>query len=189
MIHENIRDYVKVYDNWLDLNTCNSAIKNLEESTWTEHQFYAGKGKTVKHDHELSVSWDDIPEREYINSRVWHALKKYILEDFSDFNAWFRSWNGHSFVRFNRYDPTTEMKIHCDHIQTLFDGQIRGIPMLTVLGSLNNDYDGGEFVMWTDVEIKLDAGSVVIFPSNFMYPHEVKPVKSGVRYSYVSWAW
>ena len=31
-------------------------------------------------------------------------------------------------------------------------------------------------------------GHVVIWPSNFMYPHAVEPVKKGIRYSVVSWA-
>ena len=71
----------------------------------------------------------------------------------------------------------------------MFDGQRRGIPTLTVLGALNDDYEGGELMMFGDQRVQLLAGSVVVFPSNFMYPHEVKPVKSGVRFSYVSWAW
>jgi predicted 2-oxoglutarate/Fe(II)-dependent dioxygenase YbiX len=71
----------------------------------------------------------------------------------------------------------------------MFDGERKGVPVLTVLGSLNNDYTGGEFVMWEDEVIDLPAGAIAVFPSNFMYPHEVRPVKTGVRYSYVSWAW
>ena len=54
---------------------------------------------------------------------------------------------------------------------------------------LNDDYEGGELMMFGDHRIHLPAGAVVVFPSNFMYPHEVKPVKSGIRYSYVSWTW
>ena len=38
---------------------------------------------------------------------------------------------------------------------------------------------------------KLDfkKGDVLIFPSNFLFPHEVKPVKKGTRYSAISWTW
>jgi predicted 2-oxoglutarate/Fe(II)-dependent dioxygenase YbiX len=71
----------------------------------------------------------------------------------------------------------------------MFDGQRKGIPTLTVLGGLNDDYEGGELMMFGDKQIYLPSGSVIVFPSNFMYPHEVKPVKSGIRYSYVSWSW
>jgi len=43
--------------------------------------------------------------------------------------------------------------------------------------------------MWERDEIKLPTGSVLVFPSNFLYPHKVCPVKKGVRYSYVSWVY
>ena len=33
------------------------------------------------------------------------------------------------------------------------------------------------------------TGDVLIFPSNFMYPHRVTEVKRGIRYSAISWVW
>jgi predicted 2-oxoglutarate/Fe(II)-dependent dioxygenase YbiX len=81
------------------------------------------------------------------------------------------------------------MKEHCDHIHSMFDGTRKGIPSLSILGSLNNDYEGGELVFWQDQKIELKAGSIMIFPSNFLYPHKVVEVTKGVRYSYVSWVW
>jgi len=47
----------------------------------------------------------------------------------------------------------------------------------------------GEFVMWKDKVIELKAGSVMIFPSIFLYPHRVEPIKKGTRHSFVSWAY
>ena len=35
--------------------------------------------------------------------------------------------------------------------------------------------------------LKLDKGSIVFFPSNFMYPHGIEPITKGTRYSIVSW--
>jgi predicted 2-oxoglutarate/Fe(II)-dependent dioxygenase YbiX len=81
------------------------------------------------------------------------------------------------------------MKLHCDHIHDLFDGQVKGVPILTIVGLLNEDFEGGNFLLWDNENINLETGSVVIFPSNFMYPHRVSTIKSGVRYSFVSWAW
>jgi predicted 2-oxoglutarate/Fe(II)-dependent dioxygenase YbiX len=81
------------------------------------------------------------------------------------------------------------MEWHCDHIHDLFDGERKGVPILSIVGVLNDDYEGGEFVMWDNEKIELSAGSVMIFPSNFMYPHAVMPVISGTRHSFVSWVW
>lgn len=190
MIPQNLMDYVKVYENHIPADVCKSACENLTKINWQEHTFYvSGTGDLVSYDNELSTSHDNIPEKEFINKQVWFALEQYIVKDFASFANWFSGWNGYTNIRFNKYDPTTQMKLHCDHIQSMFDGERKGIPTLTVLGVLNDDYDGGEFFMFDDKEIKMPAGSVIVFPSNFMYPHEVKPVKSGIRYSYVSWAW
>jgi predicted 2-oxoglutarate/Fe(II)-dependent dioxygenase YbiX len=43
--------------------------------------------------------------------------------------------------------------------------------------------------MFDDYEIKFKAGDLIIFPSIFLYPHLVKPVKKGTRYSFVSWCY
>ena len=56
-------------------------------------------------------------------------------------------------------------------------------------GALNDDYEGGEFIMFDDYKIPLKTGDVVIFPSVFLYPHKVEPVKKGTRYTYISWVW
>jgi predicted 2-oxoglutarate/Fe(II)-dependent dioxygenase YbiX len=80
------------------------------------------------------------------------------------------------------------MSLHCDHISNLFDGVKKGIPTMSALGLLNNDYEGGEFIMW-DRKIEFNAGDLMIFPSNFLYPHKVDPITKGERYSFVSWSW
>lgn len=53
---------------------------------------------------------------------------------------------------------------------------------------LNDDYDGGEFAFFDrEIIIRGGKGSIVMFPSNFMFPHEVMPVISGTRYSIITW--
>jgi predicted 2-oxoglutarate/Fe(II)-dependent dioxygenase YbiX len=102
---------------------------------------------------------------------------------------WFTSWNGYSKIRFNKYEPNKEMALHYDCIHELFDGSVKGVPTLSIIGALNQDYTGGELIMFDDYEIKLNPGDIVIFPSTFLYPHRVKPVTAGCRYAFVSWVW
>lgn len=187
---QNVQDYVKVYKNHLSTKLCKSACKNLKAIEWKTHGFYhVQTNEVISYEQELDISFADIPEKEQIKERIWFALERYILKDFSSFNPWWGGWAGYSSIRFNKYSPSTQMRLHCDHIHDLFDGSVKGIPILTILGSLNDDYEGGELMMFGDHKIELPTGSVVVFPSNFMFPHEVRPVKSGVRYSYVSWSW
>lgn len=191
MTPQNLLDYVKVYDNFFDEDFCEKLVSQLDKDNWQKHSYNNPiNNENITYDDDLSVhAIHDTIEKQKVNKRVWDALYKYIVEDNPPFQNWFGAWSGYTRVRFNRYDVNTNMKIHCDHIHSIFDGNIKGVPVLTVLGALNNDYTGGEFLMFGDYEIKLKTGSVIVFPSNFLYPHQVNSVKSGVRYSFVSWAW
>ena len=87
------------------------------------------------------------------------------------------------------YKENKKMALHCDHIHSMFDGEKKGIPILSVLGVLNDDYEGGEFILFDDYKIDFKKGDVLIFHSIFLYPHKVEPVTKGTRYSYISWVW
>lgn len=190
LIPKDITEYLKVYKNFLDQDLCDRTVKKLKEIEWSKHNFTKGAtGETVSYDDDLSVTWVDIPEKFEIHSKIWGALEQYIIKDFSNFKPWYAGWNGYHALRFNRYDVNTKMAMHCDHIHSMFDGNRKGVPILSIVASLNNDYEGGEFVMWEDQIIDFPAGSVMIFPSNFMFPHRVQPVTKGIRFSCVSWSW
>ena len=63
---------------------------------------------------------------------------------------------------------------------------------LSIIINLNDKYVGGDLI-FTDQKgkeikkLKLDKGSIVFFPSNFMYPHSIEPITKGTRYSIVAW--
>ena len=65
-------------------------------------------------------------------------------------------------------------------------GQVYGFPQLTILLFLNDNYEGGEFKI-VDKTIITKKGSSVVFPSNFIYPHEVLKITKGIRYSITCW--
>lgn len=188
MMSYNIKDYVRFCSDFLDHPTRNTLIEKLKEERWFEHEFYNPKtDSNISFDKELSVTWtDNLPEAKEVNDKLWFVIREYI----SDINLnWFNGWSGYSQVRFNRYDVGKRMELHCDHIHSIFDGSRKGIPVLSIIGSLNDDYEGGDLIFWESEKIKLKAGEVMVFPSNFMYPHRVDEVTKGTRYSFVSWVW
>ena len=185
-----IKDYVKVYDNVLSKDLCDQTIDALKSADWTTHQFYDNTGNYIHVGDDFLQSRNNIPEQDIITKSLWGIIHQYILLDFSEHYekfAWFGSWQGYTSPKFHRYDVGTTMKLHGDHIRDIFDGQRKGIPILTLVGSLNDDYKGGDFLMWEKEKINIPTGSVLVFPSNFMYPHEVTHVTEGSRYTYVSW--
>ena len=190
---KNLSDYVKHYKFYLKNNICEQTIlefNKLNNSVWCDHTFYdhtTNTSKKISGDQELSVLHSkEISTKEILMKEVWNAIYSYI----NDLKfPWFNSWKEYSDIRFNKYSINTKMAEHCDHIHSVFDGVKKGIPILSVLGILNDNYEGGEFIMFEKEQIKLNKGDLLIFPSIFLYPHKVKPVKIGTRYSFISWVW
>lgn len=196
IVPNDTRYYIKVFENVIDKKLCNKVIKQLKgkDIDWSVHTWNVGYSKdtgeninTQGSDHELSIVHHNSNEADLIMKNLYAVLDGYYNIVLHKFH-WFNGWEGFSYIRFNKYEVDTEMALHCDHIKSLFTGTIRGIPVLTILGALNENYEGGNLIIGNE-EIKLKTGSVVVFPSNFMYPHEVKRVIKGTRYSYVSWVW
>ena len=194
-MNKNIEHYVFHKENFLDEKFCENSIDELSMCDWKKHYWY--KSNT---DQFNSRSGDNEPEVfEYhmfsnnigkINDFIMQNLHSVIKEYVESLKfGWFNGWSGYSPIRFNRYNLGQTMLDHCDHIQSLFEGERKGIPILSIIGILNDDYEGGELIMCEDKKIDTKKGDLLIFPSNFLYPHKVTPVTRGVRYSYVSWVW
>ena len=88
-------------------------------------------------------------------------------------------------IDFLRYTSGGKYEIHTDHFTT-------STRALSIIINLNDDYQGGDLI-FTDQNkkevkrCKLGKGSIVFFPSNFMYPHSIEPITEGTRYSLVAW--
>tara|TARA_R100000329_G_scaffold146788_1_gene133664 strand:+ start:613 stop:1206 length:594 start_codon:yes stop_codon:yes gene_type:complete len=63
---------------------------------------------------------------------------------------------------------------------------------LSFIYRLNNDYEGGDLVWYMNNKefhrSKTAPNSLIMWPSNFLYPHTVEPVTKGLRWSIVAWA-
>ena len=90
--------------------------------------------------------------------------------------------------RFKHEFKKNELEKIVRHIDNIHHshGQEYGFPQASVLLFLNDDFKGGDFII-SDITYKTKKGSAIVFPSNFMFPHEVKLVEKGTRYSIVTW--
>lgn len=184
---KNLVDYIFRIKDFLNEEERYVVIEELQNAYWKKHEFSTNAGKTTSYDDDLEVLFDNLKSTQIIMPKIWNGLKSYY--DHYNF-SWFKNWNGYTQVRYNRYSVGQSMHLHWDGISSMFDGNRKGIPTLTILGLINDDYGGGEFVMFDEEkEFEIEAGEVIIFPSNFLYPHYVKTVIKGTRYSFVSWTW
>jgi hypothetical protein len=183
-----LQSYVKIYNNWIDSNTCDGIVDQLDSNLWTKHTYYNpndDKSVNVNGDKEFDYSYV-ITSSPYVMNRMVEAVDKYIIDVKI---PWTPILSDITEVRFNRYQQDTLMSEHADHIQSIFDGTRKGIPILSCLCLLNDNFTGGELVMFGDTPIQFKKGDMMIFPSNFLYPHRVEPVISGIRYSCVAWVY
>tara|TARA_R100000315_G_C5142008_1_gene81228 strand:+ start:26 stop:601 length:576 start_codon:yes stop_codon:yes gene_type:complete len=189
----NLKDYILHLNNWIPKNILDKTIKELESDTWHKHQYHNNIDPDKLFSQNGEKEFDccfgkNLTQYKELNSLLWKSLEKYILIDKIG-GEQFSGWSGFTPIRFNRYADNQIMSKHIDHIHNLFTGERRGIPILSIVGVLNNNYEGGEFIMFNDFEIKFKPGDLIIFPSIFLYPHLVKPVTKGKRYSLVSWCY
>lgn len=186
-MNKSLGAYIMHFKKVIDADQCKHIVEDLNKNIWRKHAYNNPKtGEITSYDDDLEIAYDGSEVSKFIMSKIDYCIDEYI----KNYNfPWFQSITGRTEVRFNKYEIGTRMRQHIDNITTIFDGTRRGSPTLTILGMLNEEYEGGEFVLMEDLVIPFKAGDIVIFPSNFMYPHEVLPVTKGTRYSYVSWTW
>ena len=193
-MNKNLEHYVLHKNNFLEESFCENSIDELNKNEWAKHDWVTNDGQAYQ------LSGDNEPEivnlenfsssLNEINNIIVEKLQSTILEYINSLKFdWFDSWAGYSAMKFIRYSQGQTMQNHCDHIHSLFDGERKGVPILAIIGLFNDDYEGGELIMIEDKKIDTKEGDILIFPSNFLYPHEITPVLKVVRYSYISWVW
>ena len=121
------------------------------------------------------------------NMFYWNYIKKEIERLYVFYKVKFPKMNSEKINQIDllKYSEGGKYEIHTDH----FTNAPRH---LSVIMNLNDEYEGGDLVFTNqkDLEIKrlkLNKGSIVFFPSNFMYPHSIEPITNGTRYSIVAW--
>ena len=182
---QQLKDFIKVY-NHFDNKFCDRVVSNLKDD-WHKHTFYSHADKErFNFDDDLEISHQFNDDSLFICQSLKDVLVKYI----EDVNLpSLTGWDGYLDIRYNRYQPGTTMHWHADRVQEMFDGERKGIPTVSVVGSLSGDSEGGYVRFWDNTDYYVGKGECMYFPSNFLYPHKVEPVKSGTRYSYISWVW
>ena len=184
MFREKITDYIfhTTFDSSITDITDKifTADVNWENHEWANYSTEVVDSDSIKISYQYQLG---------IGNELYIALGKYIEKycNYIDIDLREEIPNM-SEIRFNKYNSGSTMASHIDHIRSLFDGKQKGIPILSIVGLLNDDFIGGEFSMCGN-EIELKKNSLLIWPANFMYPHEVAPIKEGTRYSFVTWLW
>ena len=181
-----LEDFIQVFDNVLSTENCNLILDEYRNSSeWTDT--FVGDGtvkKSIRNCTQISISSQEILQknldvRQKLDNVVFESVKQ-IIDDYISMFPTFRIDidTGYQILRYD------EGGFYIQHTDS-FKAQQRS---LSCSIQLNEDYDGGEFAFFDrEMMIRTKPGSAIVFPSNFMYPHEIMPVIKGTRYSIISW--
>ena len=186
-----LKDLIHVERGAITPDLCDYIIKDIETREWEKHSWYNLNEEVKSEDtKELDVQYITSDLQYSLLSIMNHVASSYVKE-YSYKQSYLTQsiMTMYSPIRFNRYSNGQTMKQHHDHIHSLFDGENKGIPVLSFILNFNDNYEGADLYFWNDYKIPLGKGDVVIFPSLFLFPHGVTEIKKGVRYSGVAWSW
>jgi hypothetical protein len=213
-MEHNIEHYV-YKDIWINDSLCDEIVTTLDkEDTWlpfpkdvvnaypdAPRKQDGIAGSTLSIDWEQFIGDPNIPEqdRNYgichmqnqellltLRERIQAGLEYYVHEYLEDIK-WYDYFRGFTDPKFMKYQETHDMMEHCDHVGNAVGG--KGIPTVSIVGNFGDDFEGGALRFWGTKDYYFKKGEIMFFPSNFLYPHRVRKVTKGLRYSFVSWVW
>tara|TARA_R100001594_G_scaffold149377_1_gene207014 strand:- start:1455 stop:2030 length:576 start_codon:yes stop_codon:yes gene_type:complete len=188
-----LKDYVCIIDDLVSPNVVSRIIKFSNSLDFNEASI--GGGKNTKVDQSIRNTYSYSLTNKHTSLTHCHrfnllhylfstAIKQYFetikLQDYNFDQVTIQN------IDILKYKEGGFYKYHVDHFGL--------IPRtFSCIMLLNNDYEGGEICFRypdTTGEWLIDKkpGRIIVWPSNFLYPHRVKPVTKGTRYSVVSWA-
>ena len=186
-----LRDLIHVERGIIPDNLCDHIIKDIDTREWRPHTWYNAQANSYGSEETMELDVQSItPELQQLLTPIMiQAGAAYNMKYAYPCERTGQLMNKFSGIRFNRYSSGQIMRQHHDHIHSLFDGNEKGIPVLSFILNLNDDYEGADLYFWKDHIVKLGKGDIIMFPSLFLFPHGVTEATKGTRYSAVSWAW
>lgn len=184
-----LEDYIQVFENIIPNKLCDEIIMEYSNCTLLDDARVGSEGRIDKSARNvLSILMSDsvilnqnFEKRKKIDDEIYScmnvAIEKYrlmyprvnIVED-----------SGYTFLKYEVGNFYTQ------HVDS-FKQEPRLVSCSIALNDID-EYDGGEFCFFDkELKYKIKKGSVIMFPSNFMYPHEILPVTKGTRFSIVTW--
>jgi len=180
-----LRGYIAEFRGLLSPLTCDEIVewsRSLPDDTdaWSGWE-PAKSALTNTHNEIMHTRTCDFTMLDQDHGPCWPNIQtalQHIIEQY----PYHHKATEHTGVQLIRYQPGHKFEEHIDH----YGGANRTLSSSIVL---NQDYEGGELTFWQgQYQVPdLRTGDAVVFPSNFCYPHEVRPVTAGTRYALVVW--
>lgn len=192
IIAKNVGYGIHVYENAIKKEDCDKIINDLEAEIAKGIPMIQWSGAQVNENQDVSYVRNCVD----LKFKKEHLGKYYPKNDVLSYcyetvdtaldkclrhyeSLWHLRMEYKEAFNFVKYMPGKYFKIHGDH------GPFYACTISAVV-YLNDDYDGGEIEFpRQELVVKPKAGSIVMFPSNFVYEHAALEIRSGTKYSVV----
>jgi len=186
-----LSDYIVVIRGITSREMCQQVVDLYKDnSQWDWAKTVAGVNLDVRKVSHLKISDPNVlrqgPQYEEMDAEIFKIMSKakdiyistlskkrnieYVPEISSD--------EGYEILH---YSEGYYFKEHCD------DSGGMGRTLTCTL-NISDDHDGGLFrFLRGEFDVRLNAGDAVLFPSNFMFPHEITEITRGERHAIVTW--
>jgi|TARA_R100001086_G_scaffold249860_1_gene191368 predicted 2-oxoglutarate/Fe(II)-dependent dioxygenase YbiX len=190
-IKNGLHSYIKISDNFI----CEDQLKILTKVCKNHEKFKDG---IIVNDKQLSLDKDvrnvQIWEMENLKTKDYTQLywtnffACYFKKALKDYIEFLNLHIGIELVDIQilKYTKGGHYKFHVDSATS--------IPRtISCIFFINDDYEGGDLLFRFPNEkqvLKVEKikNRMIIWPSNFLYPHSVSPITKGERYSVVCWS-
>lgn len=182
-----LTDYIKVYDinfpeNFLDDLLSEYATMFTPAVVIGKQYFTSDINYDARNCQIVSISKNinNIPMKIRIDTAICDAVTDILKIYNCEFPYMVCSKDqGYDLLRYNKGG------FHKEHVDQHYDTGLRSLGISFIL---NDDYEGGEFSFFNDTYIPvIKKNQCIVFPSNFMFPHQIKVVTKGTRYSIITW--
>ena len=185
-----IKDYICIQDDVLPVRTIGKLIEYINKSDDWEPGLTEGEKdpNTVKKFRDVKTKNLYIDPINFTKTH-WYNLMEYAFRKV--FATYLQKLPHVGFdkiktIQILKYTENGHYLWHTDHSLT----EPRTISAIFLL---NNDYEGGELCFLDQIKhesfkVENRPGRLIMWPSNYLFPHSVSPVTKGVRYSVVLWA-
>ena len=181
-----LEDFIITLDSIVPDELCDRILEEYRNcSFWTPTSVGSGDvNDQIRNCDNINISEDVVLQKNfYIRKKIDEDMFESASKALSEYRKSFPFLvadidTGYGLLRYNKGQFYVQ---HTDSFKT----QQRALSCSFLL---NDDYEGGEFAFFDrEIMIRGSKGSAIIFPSNFMFPHEIMPVISGTRYSIITW--
>jgi PKHD-type hydroxylase len=187
-----MNQYVVEVRKLIPTSICQRIIRVFDNNYFDAQVSNANKSSTNKsirncqttHLHGRKHTFGELILYNYLNRKLFEVIEAYNRKH-EDFHV--SKLSQLDLLKYEANEHPAGYKWHTDF------GTSSTQRALSISIALNNEYEGGEFnIKLNGSENNLfeqNVGDALVFPSSFMFPHQVNKVTKGTRYALIAWVY